>query len=257
MKQLESIAQSFYQFFTTGVFHPEIDDISQLSLEDAYACQRHFIKKRREAGNDTVGYKVGCTSAAVQEQFGITQPIYGRLATPGIIAEGEPVVAADYYDLAIEPEFVITLGRDLETSQLTDDELLDCIDNVRAGIELHNYRYHYSSPSIQELICSNGIHASLIVGGETSSPHLVDWEMEGVAVFINGCLVASGVAADIMGGPLHSLRFLLRHLESRGEVLQAGEMVIPGSATPLIHVNSGDQVICRFANLGKVETTFG
>jgi len=65
------------------------------------------------------------------------------------------------------------------------------------------------------------------------------------------------VAAEIMGSPLNSLRFLIRHLRESGKVLQAGEIVIPGSATELISVGAGDEVTCSFANAGKISTSFG
>tara|TARA_B100000886_G_scaffold276378_1_gene200312 strand:+ start:705 stop:1049 length:345 start_codon:yes stop_codon:yes gene_type:complete len=114
--------------------------------------------------------------------------------------------------------------------------LIDAIEHVRPGIELHKYTYQYLPPTRQELICSNGIHASQIVGHNIVAARNMHWKMEGVAVFINGALVASGVAADIMEGPLNSLRFLIDHLQKNGEVLKAGEMVIPGSATAPIAI---------------------
>ena len=253
---LKEIATSFYTFSKTGAFTPAIKDIASLSMDDAYQCQRIYQTLRIQDGDKPFGYKVGCTSAAIRKQFGFDEPIYGRLMTPGLFEEGVPLMAGDYYSPAIEPEFVITLGHDLKNADASDEELLEAIEHVRPGIELHNYMYHYLPPTRQELICSNGIHAGQIVGRNTVAARNVHWEMEGVAVFVNGALVASGVAADIMEGPLNSLRFLISHLQKNGEVLKAGEMVIPGSATALIPVEAGDKVTCSFTHLGSVTASF-
>jgi 2-keto-4-pentenoate hydratase len=257
MKSLNKVAESFYRFFKEGVFTPAIDDISALTMEEAYECQSIYQTLRFSDGDESFGYKVGCTSAAIREQFGFNDPICGCLMTPELVEEGTPLEANQYHSLAIEPEFVLTLKRDLLDEDITDDELLDAIECIQPGIELHNYVYHYPQPTRQELICSNGIFAGLIVGRSKVRAWDIDWKSEGVTVLVNGKVVATGVAADIMGSPLNSLRFLIRHLRESGKVLQAGEIVIPGSATELISVGAGDEVTCSFTNAGKISTSFG
>jgi len=256
MNKLENIAKSFYEFHKTGHFVAPIDDIGVLSMDEAYDCQRRYLKIRVAQGDSTVGYKVGCTSAAIRSQFGFDDPIYGRIMKAGLFEEGEIFRASDYHSLAIEPEFVISIGVDLSDKNVSDEELLESIECVQPGIELHHYVYQYPKPSRQELICSNGIHAGQVVGRNKLAATEIHWQLEGVAVYVNDSLVASGVAADIMNGPLNSLRFLIGHLAARGEVLRAGELVIPGSATALIPVKSGDTVTCSFTNLGNVVATF-
>ena len=256
MTSIPNISRSFYRFYKFGEFSPAIDDISELTMDEAYECQRRYESLRISDGDEPCGYKVGCTSAAIREQFGFKEPIFGRLMKPGVIQEGEEVNANEFYSLAIEPELVLTLNQDLHDDQCSDDELLAAIGFVQPGIELHNYVYHYSSPTRQELICSNGLHAAQIVGRTKVDACRIDWLLEGVGVFVNGKLVASGVAADIMEGPLNSLRSLIRHLSKRNCVLKAGDLVIPGSATQLISVHTGDEVTCSFTNGGSVTTVF-
>ena len=80
--------------------------------------------------------------------------------------------------------------------------------------------------------------------------------MEGVGVWRNGELVTSGIGAEIMGGPLVSLRWLVNHLVRRGEVLRAGQLVIPGSPVGLVPVGPGDRVTARFTHVGRVAAEF-
>ena len=249
---LHSLAQSFYTFFRTGIFRSEQTDISKLTLEQAYECQHYFHKLRIADGDRPIGYKVGCTSTAVREQFGVGEPICGLIMTPGLLREGDLVDSNNYFQLAIEPEFVITLKQDLAEVPTSDRELLEAIEIVQPGIELHNYVCHFSPLKQQEVICSNGVHAAQLVGNGKVRASEVHWQLEGVAVFKNGELVASGVAADIMGSPLNSLRFLIQHLRKRGKRLKVGDLVIPGSATALISVVAGDEITCSFTNIGNV-----
>lgn len=251
---LLSVARSFYTFSKTGDFSPILADIGELSIEDAYRCQEIHQQLRYLDGDEPVGYKVGCTSAAIRQQFGFNNPICGRLTKGGMINEGTPILADDYYSLAIEPELVLTLKNNISNENATDDEILDSIDYVQPGIELHNYVYHYPKPTRQELICSNGIHAGQITGNHRVKARDIHWTLEGVAVFVNGDLVASGVAADVMGGPLESVRFLIKHLKQHDQGLKAGEHIIPGSATSLIPVKRGDEVTCSFTHAGSVST---
>ena len=59
---------------------------------------------------------------------------------------------------------VICLNRDLSGEDLPDEELIDAIDYVSPGIELHHYTFWHQPPTTQELICTGGIHAGVIVG---------------------------------------------------------------------------------------------
>jgi 2-keto-4-pentenoate hydratase len=136
------------------------------------------------------------------------------------------------------------------------DELLDAIEWVAPGIEVHNYKFWFGEPTSQELIASNGIHAALVVGEQRVSPTSLDFDMEGVGIFRNDELVASGIGAEIMGGPLKSLRWLVNHLVQRGEHLRAGQLVIPGSPVELVSVQSNDRITAAFTHLGKISAMF-
>ena len=138
---LHRLAQSFYTFFRTGVFKSEQIDIGKLTLEQAYECQHYYHKLRIADGDRAVGYKVGCTSAAIRKQFGVDEPICGLIMTPGLLREGDLVDSNNYCQLAIEPEFVITLKQDLAKVPISDSALIDAIEFVQPGIELHNYVY--------------------------------------------------------------------------------------------------------------------
>lgn len=225
--------------------------ISSMSLAEAYDIQSRVLEARAQEGERIVGWKVGCTSSAIMQQFGLSQPISGRLMYPFIHPDNSCLKLNNYVDCAIEPEIVFRLGADL-AGEVDLNNAADAIATVAPGIEMHNFRFWYGTPTSQELIASNGIHAGLVVGQERPFNRDIDLAMEGVGVWVDGCLAASGIGAEIMGrGPLNSLCWLARHVEERGEKLRAGELVIPGSAVRLVRVQTSNQIDARFTRLGK------
>jgi 2-keto-4-pentenoate hydratase len=249
---IEALASEMFEVFQTHHLKREAKiDPSSLSLAEAYEAQARMLALRLLNGERIVGWKVGCTSRAIRQQFGLSHPISGRLLEPHIYPNGSSLAFADYINCAIEPEMVIRLGKDLE-GNVDERTAAEAIASIAPGIEIHNYRFWFGSPTSQELIASNGIHAALIIGPEQQFRQEIDLAIEGVEIWVNGQLQASGTGAEIMdGGPLNSLCWLAHHAYERGEILRAGNLVIPGSAVRLIKLKAGDRIESRFTLLGK------
>ncbi len=253
----EPFAKAFFDIFESHRLDQKPNvPINTLSLDDAYVVQRMVIDQRCANGEKVAGYKVGCTSTAIRNQFGLSEPICGRVMQPHLYHGDTNLDWQEFHCPAVEPELVLMISRDLEDEVGPDEPLEEAIEFVSPGIEIHNYDWWFGEPSLQELICSNGIHASLVVGEEKVTPKALDWEMEGVGLFKNGQLSASGIGAEIMGGPMKSLHWLVNHLVRQGEVLRAGQVVIPGSAVPLIPIEPNDRVMARFTHAGSVSAKF-
>src|ERR1700723_2435729 len=85
--------------------------IGELTLEEAYRVQDRVIAARVQDGEQVVGWKIGCTSRAIQQQFGLGQPISGRVLAPHFYHDGETVALSNYVDCAVEPEMVLQLKK--------------------------------------------------------------------------------------------------------------------------------------------------
>ena len=255
--EYDEFADAFLEIFESRQLsqRPELP-LSTLSLDEAYAIQQLVIGRRLANGEEVVVYKVGCTSRAIRKQFGLNEPICGRLMQPHIFHGDTTLDWKNFHRPAVEPEFVLRMARDVSDLVGPEDSLLDFIDFVSPGIEVHHYDWWFGEPTVQELIGSNGIHACVVMGDEKVSPHQFDWDLEGVGIFTNGELSDSGIGAEIMGGPMCSLRWLANHLLQRGELLQAGQIVIPGSAVSLVPVALGDVMTARFTHLGVATAKF-
>jgi 2-keto-4-pentenoate hydratase len=225
--------------------------IGELTLEDAYRVQDEVIRARVQGGEQVIGWKIGCTSRAIQQQFGLGQPISGRLLVPHAYHDGDTVALSNYVDCAVEPEMVLRLGKSIDCSDVKERTLLEAIESIAPGIELHNYRFWHGTPTSQELIASNGIHAGIVCGPAIAFHPGMDLDLEGMGIFVDGNLEASGIGAEIMGGPIKSLMWLAQHVRERGQILRSGEIIIPGSAVKLVRVRGGQTVEARFTRIGS------
>jgi 2-keto-4-pentenoate hydratase len=255
---LQSLAEGMRTLFQDhDITRPVDGALLDLSLEEAYDVQSRYIALRAADGEQPVGWKVGCTSRAVQGQFGLTTPVHGRLLRPHMHENGAHLPYSGFHGCAVEPELVLVMAERVSDPDLPDADLVAAIGEVRPGIELHNYTFMHGPPSSQELIASNAIHAGLVIGGPGLPAADMDLAMEGVGLWVNGVLATSALAAEILGaGPLASLRWLVTRLRESGRVLEPGELVIPGSPVGLVRVSAGDSVTARFTTAGRCEARF-
>jgi 2-keto-4-pentenoate hydratase len=244
---------TFYEREWPGKLEP---DVSQLSITDAYGVQDIVAQMRMDRGEAVVGFKVGCTSEAIRSQFGLTEPICGRIFYPHIFKDSVRLDWRGYVNCAIEPEMVLKIGKELHGENLSDTELVDGIEYVSPGIEIHNFKFWYSPPTLQELICSGGIHAGLVVGNDRVSPGELLFSDEVFSVYKNDGLITSAPASEIMGGPLHSLRWLVKFLTGKGLPLKKGSLVIPGSPVELVSIDSDTHLSVEIEHIGALAVDF-
>jgi len=257
MKHIPLLANKFIHAFYDRQWRGELEpNIDSLSIAQAYEVQDLVAGMRTQRGEEIVGYKVGCTSQAIRTQFGVNEPISGRLFKPHIHATNAEIDWADYVNCAIEPEMVLTIGEDLVGMNLPDDQLVDAIAYVSPGIELHNYRFWFEPPSLQELICSGGIHAGLVIGDARVSAEQLTFKNERFCVYIDRQLITEGPASEIMRGPLHSLRWLVESLTRRGLALNKGSLVIPGSPVELVPIEYDCELRVDIEGVGSALTHF-
>ena len=257
MRPIEILAQAFFDAFYSGQCQTgALPPVSDLSIDQAYQIQDRVAEKRIGRGESVVGYKVGCTSAAIREQFSLDAPIMGRLFAPYVHGEGVNLFWDDFVNCAIEPELVLKMKTDLYGKNLDDQALLDAIEYVSPGIEVHHFRFWFSPNTSQELIASNGIHAGLVLGAQQAPAHNLDFKSEMFRVFKDNMLVTEAPACEIMGGVLNSLRWLVTFLSKRGVTLGRGSLVIPGSPVELVDVQQDIFLRIEIDKVGDVTTDF-
>ena len=185
---------------------------------------------------------MGCASSAIRKQFGLAEPISGRLFHPHILESRVIIDWSDYINCAIEPEMVLKIGKDLKGMDLSNKKMIDAIAYISPGIEIHEFNFRIQPSTIQELICTGGIHTDLIVGDQKVDPSGLRFEDEIFYVYKNEKLITSAPCSEIMGGPIHSLPWLVNFLTKKGLSLEKGSLVIPGSPVKLVSIDQGTEL---------------
>lgn len=209
---------------------------------------------RESEGESIAGFKIGCTSRAIQNQFGLNEPIHAYLFRSTIEAAGDSdeLQMGRYLNCSVEPEMVIEMKNEVDGEGMSDSEIMNAIGCVRVGIELHHFRFWQVPPTSQELIASGGFHAGLIIGDEKVSPHKLNFKDELFRVYFDGRLVAEEPASEILGGPVASIRWLSQSLAKKGMRLKAGDLVIPGSPVALLPVKPGVELKIEIQGIGSI-----
>jgi 2-keto-4-pentenoate hydratase len=257
-EHVRELGRRFGELFYTGRIEPDVlNSLECLTIAEAYQAQQAAVDFRLQRGESLVGYKVGCTSQSIRQQLGLTEPYFARMTAPHVRVESQsPLDWTQYVCLALEPELVICIGRDIHPDRITDRDLIASIEHLSPGIELHHFKFWKGKPTAQELIISNGLFAGLVVGPGQTPAGALDFQSEVFRLVKDGAPVVEGVARDIMGGPLESLRWLASKLAQSGEIIKAGQLVIPGSPVALVPINADADVTVEISGVGRVSARF-
>jgi 2-keto-4-pentenoate hydratase len=206
-----------------------------------------------------VGYKIGCTSAVMQQYLGIPHPCAGSVFAKGVHESGASLRAGDFVRVGVECEIAVRLGRDLAASRapFTADTVAQAIEAYLPAIEIVDDRYvDWQTIGAPTLVADDFFAAGCVLGtpvARSAAPDLLD--VVGRAV-INGVEVGHGTGADVLGHPHNALAWLANHLAAGGGSLHAGQLVLTGSLVKTIWLNAGDEVMMDLSGLGAVHAAF-
>jgi 2-keto-4-pentenoate hydratase len=206
-----------------------------------------------------VGYKIGCTSAVMQQYLAIPHPCGGSVFAHGVHDSGASLRAADYVRVGVECEIAVRLARDLAPSAapFTADTVAQAIEAYLPAIEIVDDRYaDWQTLGAPTLVADDFFAAGCVLGtpvARSAAPDLLD--VIGRAV-INGVEAGRGTGADVLGHPHNALAWLANHLAASGQGLHAGQIVLTGSLVKTIWLKAGDKAVMDLSGLGTVEVAF-
>ena len=110
-----SIAHELLAAYRTGKTLPPLTSTyTGPTVDDAYAIQQRQTDTRTNAGAGIVGFTIGRTSAAMQQQLGVDQPDYGHLFTDMLHAPDTPIPTSAFLQPRAEPEIALVLAHTLQ-----------------------------------------------------------------------------------------------------------------------------------------------
>ena len=206
-----------------------------------------------------VGYKIGCTSAVMQQYLNIPHPCGGGVFANGVHSSGVSLRANDFVRVGVECEIAVRLARDLDASHapFSADAVAEAIDAYLPAIEIVDDRYaDWQSLGAPTLVADDFFAAGCVLGEAVPRSNAPDLLHVVGRALINGDEVSRGTGADVLGHPHLALAWLANHLAAGGKGLRAGEIVLTGSLVKTIWLNAGDQVTMDLSGLGTVQATF-
>ncbi|MBI4607876.1 MAG: fumarylacetoacetate hydrolase family protein [Candidatus Rokubacteria bacterium] len=226
-----------------------------LSTDEGYRIQDALRAALEARGERSIGWKVAFTSQTARETFNAHEPASAFLLAAGVFSSGDEVPTARFVQLAVEAEIAFLLKSDLRGPGVTPASAFLAVEGAMPALELIDIRFT-GAPRAADLI-ADGLYANGIVLGRPLTPVPgLDLALEGMVAEVNGRVVATNTAAEVMGNPLNSLAWLANHLAQRGVGLKAGELVMSGSISKLLRPKAGDHVRAAFTRLGSVAARF-
>lgn len=231
---------------------PVRDLVEHQDASAAVAIQDFNVDRWVAEGRRLAGSKVGITSPAAQQQFGIAAPVYGRLFADMIASNGETIPADSVRQLRIEAEIAFVLKADIDMPDPTPVDVLRAIDFALPAIELVSSRITDWDVTQFDFVADNSA-ASKLVLGETPLPHFtMDFRTLGAMTIINGQHRHMGSGGTYLGSPLQSLKWLAKESLSAGRPLRRGELVMTGAIGPIVPGNPGDVIEVILGDLPPV-----
>jgi 2-keto-4-pentenoate hydratase len=225
-------------------------------LDDAYAVQAALVAQMHAHYGRRVGYKIGITSARMQQLCRIDHPIAGVVLEQRLARSGTRLALSSLIHLGIEFEICVRLGRGLpaRTQPYSLEDVAAAVDAVAPAFEVVDDRNSAYPLDLICLVSDNAWNDGLVLGEfEKSWPDLA--AVRGV-VECNGKVVDEGHGRDVLGHPFEPLRWLANHLAARGQALEAGELVSTGSLVTTRFPAAGDLYRFTVEGIGTVEAQF-
>lgn len=236
--------------------YPEMD------MDDAYAIQAAWVRRKIDSGRKVVGYKIGLTSRAMQRAMKIDSPDYGVLLDDMVFDAGSVLDAGAFLDPQVEVELAFVLKKRLFGEDLSVADVLDATDYVVPAFELiaaRSYRTHPQTGytrTIMDTISDNAANAGIIVGDNRIDPAEVDLRWCGAIVKVNEVIEHTGLAAAVLDHPANGICWAARRFAPHGIALEPGQTILSGSFTAPVKVGAGDVVEADYGRFGKIEISF-
>lgn len=221
------------------------------SLAEAYALQDDA---NAAYGGRRVGYKVGATSAAIQERMGADGPFYGELKDGDRLENGGTLLL-DATMRGIEAEFAFVMERPYPqgAEAMTADAVSRAVRSCHLALEVVGRRTAGDGLPIAPMAVADfALNIAYVLGPEVRDWSAADIDAATVRGYLDGEAAASGYGRDVLGGPLNVLAWLAATLAAKGRRLEAGDLIMTGTTLGLMPVMPGAEVRCIFGELGAM-----
>jgi 2-oxo-hept-3-ene-1,7-dioate hydratase len=255
-ERLQTAEKTRSQIRQFSLDHPDI------TVEDAYAVQREWVRLKLAEGRILRGHKIGLTSRAMQRTSKIDEPDYGALLNDMFFQEGTDIEVGRFIVPRVETELAFVLKSPLEGPDCTLFDVLSATDYVVPAVEIIDARIQPVDPQsgrtrkVMDTISDNAANAGVVLGGRPFKPSEFDLRWVSAICYRNAVVEESGVAAAVLNHPAYGPAWLANRLHPYGERLEAGEVILGGSFTAPVAARAGDTFHFDYGPCGSVAFRF-
>ncbi|MEL0303167.1 MAG: 2-oxo-hepta-3-ene-1,7-dioic acid hydratase [Rhodobiaceae bacterium] len=233
-----------------------------MDMDDAYAVQAAFVRRKLAAGGVVRGWKIGLTSKAMQYALNIDIPDSGILFADMFFDHGGTVPAGRFIEPRIEAEIAFIMKTDLAGGEVTPADVIAATDHVAPALEILDTRIYRADPdtgaqrSVLDTISDNAANAGIVLGDSTHAIDQTDLRWVGAIVARNDEVEETGLGAGVLNDPVLSMAWLVHRLARYGDGLRAGDVVLSGSFIRPIEARHGDSFLADYGPFGTVRVKF-
>lgn len=255
-RRLHEAERNRQQVRQISLDHPEI------TIPDAYAIQKEWIRLKLAEGRKIVGHKIGLTSRAMQMSSQINEPDYGTLLDDMVFADGGEIAFDRFIVPMIEVELAFILKHRLEGENVSMLDVLSATDYVIPALELIDARSQRIDPDskrprkVMDTISDNAANAGIIMGGRPIKPMDIDLRWVAALLYRNGVIEETGVAAGVLNHPANGISWLAKRFAPHGIALEPGQIILAGSFTRPVAASRGDTFHVDYGPLGNITCRF-
>ena len=233
-----------------------------MSMDDAYAVQAAWVKRKITGGRKVIGWKIGLTSKAMQYALNIDIPDSGVLFDDMLFEDGAVIPADRFIQPRIEAEIAFVMKAPLKGPNVSIFDVLNATDYITPALEILDTRVLRVDPetkkarSIVDTISDNAANAGIVIGGRQMRPDQVDMRWMGAIVSRNAEVEETGLGAGVLNHPARGIAWLANRLAQYGDGIEAGQIVLAGSFIRPVEARHGDTINADFGPYGTIACHF-
>jgi 2-keto-4-pentenoate hydratase len=225
------------------------------TIEEGHCAQERLVAALVPTWGSIVGYKVGLTSAPVQQRFGVNQPLRGILMQSSISLRDGAEVPARFGAVPVIESDLLLRVRDAGINDAGRDHvaILRHLDAVIPYIELPDLVLTGGFTGPQLLAINVG--ARLGVTGTPIPVEATQAFADRLATMVvtmvddRGQERARATGTAALGHPLNVIAFLVENLAQDGQRLEAGQVISVAGYSPTLPLEAGRTYTVRYEGL--------
>jgi 2-oxo-hept-3-ene-1,7-dioate hydratase len=234
-----------------------------MTMDDAYAVQAAWVKRKLAAGRKVDGWKIGLTSKAMQYALNIDIPDSGVLFDDMAFEDGATIPEDRFIQPRIEAEIAFVMKAPLKGPDVTVFDVLNATDYITPSLEILDTRILRVDPetkqtrTIVDTISDNAANAGIVTGRPADAARCrstcAGWAPSSRR---NAEVEETGLGAGVLNNPARGIAWLANRLAQYGMGLSAGEVVLAGSFIRPVEAPHGSSIHADFGPFGSVSCHF-